>query len=68
LITLVGLNLVKHVYVLVELIFILLVQITIPPDTFKQHLPYTFFQPKVGEMEIDKMHAWIRVQNLYIAG
>ncbi len=62
LITLTCLNIVEQVYVLVELVFVLLVsfdipiepisilhvKITIPPDTFKQHLLETFFQPKVG--------------------
>jgi hypothetical protein len=40
------------------------VKITIPLDTFQQHLPETFFQPKIGEMDIDKMLVQIRVQNL----
>jgi hypothetical protein len=76
----ISLNLVKHVFVhvepiyvlhvqndqLVELVFILHVQIVIPPDIFKQHLPKIFFQAQIGEMEIDETHAWIRVQNLYI--
>jgi len=60
--TSIGLNLVELVYllplsfdILVELVYILLVKITIPLDTFKQQLPKTFFQPKVGEMEIDEM-------------
>jgi hypothetical protein len=29
---------------------------------FKQHLLETFFQPKVGEMEINETHTQIRVQ------
>ncbi len=75
-------NLVEHVYVHVELvselhvlsdiriksIFILHVQIAIPLDTSKLHLLKTFFQPEVGEMEIDKMPTQIRVQNLLIVG
>ncbi len=73
-------NLIKHVFVHVEPIYVLLfqndqhvelvsilhVQIVIPPNIFKQHLPKIFFQPKIGEMEIDEMHAWIKVQNLCI--
>jgi hypothetical protein len=50
----------------VELIFVLHVKIDITFDTFSQHLPKTFFQPKVGEMEIDKMLVRIKVQNLHI--
>jgi hypothetical protein len=59
LIALASLNLVEHVYVpiklvsvlpvlfdtLVKLVFVLHVQIVIPLDTFKHHLPKTFFQP-----------------------
>jgi len=45
-----------------------LVKIVVPLDTFQQHLPDTFFQLEVGEMEIDKMLAWIKVQNLCIVG
>jgi hypothetical protein len=52
---------------LIELVSILHVWIVIPLNTFKQHLLETFFQPKVREMEIDKMLAQIKVQNLYIA-
>jgi hypothetical protein len=55
------------VHQLVKLVFILHVQIVIPPDIFKQHLPKIFFQPKIGKMEIDETHNWIKVQNLYIA-
>jgi hypothetical protein len=50
----------------VELIFVLHVKIDIMFDTFSQHLSKTFFQPKVGEMEIDKMLVRIKVQNLHI--
>jgi hypothetical protein len=39
----------KHV----ELVSVLLVSLTVPPNTFKQHLAYMFFRPKVGEMFID---------------
>jgi hypothetical protein len=59
LIALACLNLIEHVYVPIELvslllvlfdtlvksIFVLLVQIVIPLDTFKHHLPNFFFQP-----------------------
>jgi hypothetical protein len=51
----------------VKPIFVLLVKITIPLDTFRQHLPKTFFQLKVGKMEIDKTLSRIKVQNLHIA-
>ncbi len=61
-ITYVGLNLIEQVYVPgepisilpilsnihVESMFVLHVQITIPLNTFQQHLPETFFQPEVG--------------------
>ncbi len=30
------------------------VKIVIPPNTFQQHLPEMFSQPKVGEMETDE--------------
>jgi hypothetical protein len=66
LISLANLNLVEHVFVPIvsifilpiqydkpfKSIFILHVQIAIPPNTFKQHLPKIFFQPEVGKMEI----------------
>ncbi len=78
----IGLNLVEQVYVHVERIyvlpipfdipvepvFVLPIQIVIPPNTFKQHLPKTFFQPKVRKMEIDEMLVQIKVQNLCIVG
>jgi hypothetical protein len=32
-------------------------KIVIPLDIFQQHLPEIFFQPKVREMEINKMLA-----------
>ncbi len=50
-----------------KLVHVQHVKIVIPPDTFQQHLPNTFSQPKVGEMEIDKTPPQIRVQNLHIA-
>ncbi len=77
----IGLNLIEHVYVLVELVFSapvlfgvhvelisIHVQIFIPFDTFKKHLPKTFFRLKVGEMMINETldHVWI--QNLCIVG
>jgi hypothetical protein len=34
--------------------------------TFKQHLLETFFQLEKGEMEINKTHVRIQVQNLRI--
>ncbi len=33
------------------------VKIIIPLDTFQQHLPETFFQLEIGEMEIDETPA-----------
>jgi hypothetical protein len=60
LITLAGLNLVQHVIKIVEpmfeppisfdifvkLVLVRSVKITIPPDTFQQHLPYIFSNSK----------------------
>jgi hypothetical protein len=82
LITLVGFNLVEQVIVHVELVskslvlsnihvkllFTLLVHITIPLDTFQQHLLEMFFQHEIGKMEIDKRPSQTKVQNLCIAG
>jgi hypothetical protein len=82
LITSTSLNLIEHVIVHVEplseshvsfvihvkLIFVLHVKIVISPNTFQQHLPLTFFQPKGGEMEIDEMPIQIKVQNPFIIG
>ncbi len=82
LITSTSLNLVEQVIVHVEplsklhvsfvihvkLIFVLHVKIVISPNTFQQHLPLTFFQPKGGELEIDEMHVQIKVQNPFIIG
>ncbi len=81
LITSTGFTLVEHVIIHVEhvfeslvsfvihvkLVFVLLVKIVVPHDNFQQHLPLTYFQPKVGEMEIDKTPTQIKVQNLHIA-
>jgi hypothetical protein len=61
-----SLNLVQNVFVLIEPVYVLHVRIIILPTTFKQHLPKIFFQHEVGEMEIDQMPIWIRVQNLCI--
>jgi hypothetical protein len=44
------------------------IKIVIPLNTFQQHLPRTFFQPKVGEMEIDMTLTQIRIKNLWIVG
>ncbi len=74
LITSIGLNLVKQVIkhvepvceppfsfnILVKLVPIQLVKIVIPPNTFQQHLPKTFFQCEVREMEFNEMHAQIK--------
>jgi len=61
LITLTCLNLIEHLYVLhvpsyilVELISILHVHIIISFNIFKKHLPKTFFQLEIEEMEIDE--------------
>jgi hypothetical protein len=70
LITSISLNLVEHVYVLIELVyvlpisfdifvklvFVIHVQIVIPLNIFK-HLPKTFFQLEIKEMKIDKTPA-----------
>jgi hypothetical protein len=82
LITLTSLNLVKQFIQHVELVFephvssnipikpILVrpIKITIPPNTFQQHLLKTFFQLKVGKMEIDETLVQIIIQNLCIVG
>jgi hypothetical protein len=81
LITLVGLSLVEQVNKPIEHVFepfvssiipiksvlVRPVNIAIPPNTFQQHLPKTFFQLEVREMEIDKTLVRIRIQNLCIA-
>ncbi len=80
-ITLAGMNIVEvivlvepmfesHVLsnILVKPVFVLLVKIVIPLDTFQQHLPKMFFQLEAGEMEMDKTPTQIKVQNLHIAG
>jgi hypothetical protein len=54
-------------YVHVKPVHVQLVKIIIPLDTFQQHSPKTFFQPEVGEMEMDEMPIRIKVQNLRIA-
>ncbi len=77
----ISLNLVEQVIVHVELVsesFVLSnihvkpistlpIHTTISLDTFQQHLPKKFFQPKVREMEIDKRLVRTKVQNLCIA-
>ncbi len=54
-------------HILIKLVFVQSIKITIPPNTFQQHLPKMFFQHEVGEMEIDEMPIQIRVQILCIA-
>jgi hypothetical protein len=80
LITLAGLNLVEQAINPIEPvseppsssnihakpIFIQCVKIFIPHDIFQQHLLKTFFQPEIGEMEIDETPTQIRIQNLCI--
>jgi hypothetical protein len=82
LITLTCLNLIRHVNkpakhvseppissdVPIKSVPIRLVKIAIPLHTFQQHLPKMFSQCEVGEMEINKTPAQIKVQNLRIAG
>jgi hypothetical protein len=82
LITVTGLKLIKHVIkniqhvsephvssdIPIKLVHVRTIKIIIPLDTFQQHLLEMFFQPKVGEMEIDKMPSLVRVQNLCIVG
>jgi hypothetical protein len=41
----------------VELVCVLIVNLTIPLNIVKQHLLETFFHPKVGEMIIYETHA-----------
>lgn len=61
------LNLVEHAHdVRIELIYVLHIQITIPHNTFKQHLQKTFFQLE-GEMVIDETLVCEQVQILCIA-
>jgi hypothetical protein len=71
------LNLIEHVIKPIELVsephvssnipvksvHVRFVKIVIPLDTFQQHLPKMFFQLEVGEMEIDEMHAQIKIQS-----
>jgi len=52
--------------ILAKPVFVRLVKIIIPFDTFQQHLPKSFFQLEVGEMEIDETLVQIKVQNLCI--
>jgi len=39
---------------LVESVCVLTINLAIPPNIIKQHLPETFSHPKVGEMIIDE--------------
>jgi len=39
---------------LVESVCILIINLIIPPDIIKQHLPEIFFHRKVGEMIVDE--------------
>ncbi len=41
---------------------VLVVNLAIPPDVVKQHLPKTFFHLEVGEMIIDETFVRERVQ------
>ncbi len=42
----------------IELICVLFINLTIPLDIVKQHLPETFIHPKGGEMIIDETPTW----------
>lgn len=65
----IGLNLVEQVFdALIEPVFILLVQIIIPHDTFKQSLLETLFQLEVRKMTINQTLTCEQVQNLCIVG
>jgi hypothetical protein len=80
LISLTSLNLIEHVSISIELVYVLPImfdklielvsvlpfQIVIPSNSFKQHLPKTLVQIKVGEMEIDETSTCIKIQNLCI--
>jgi hypothetical protein len=68
-------KLVEHVFeplvssdVPVKSVFVRPIKIVIPPDTFQRHLLETFFQLKMGEMEIDETLTQIGVRNLRIVG
>ncbi len=50
------------------MVCVLVVNLTIPSDIIKQHLPKILFHPKVGEMIIDEILAQERVQDLTIVG
>jgi hypothetical protein len=49
----------------IKFVHVRLVKIVIPPNTFQQHLIEMFFQPEVGEMEIDETPTRIRVQKTF---
>jgi hypothetical protein len=38
----------------IELVCVIVVNLNIPPNNIKQHLPKTFFHPKVRDMIIDE--------------
>jgi hypothetical protein len=38
----------------VKMLGVLVIRLVIPPNIVKQHLPETFFRPKVGKMIIDE--------------
>jgi hypothetical protein len=46
------------------LVCVLIMNLVIPLDIVKQHLPKAFFHPKVGEMIIDETPAQERIQDL----
>jgi hypothetical protein len=48
----------KHVE-LICILIVNLINLVIPPDTIKQHLPKTFFHLEVGEMIIDETLTWL---------
>jgi hypothetical protein len=52
----------------VELVCVLIINLIIPPNIIKQHLPETFFHPEVGKMIVDETFVQEQVQHLTIAG
>jgi hypothetical protein len=50
--------------ILIKLVPIRPIKIVIPFNTFQQHLLETFFQPEIGEMDIDETPTQIKVQKL----
>jgi hypothetical protein len=53
---------------LVESVCVWVVNLAIPPNIVKQHLPKTLFRLEVGEMIIDETCAQERIQDLTITG